>query len=477
MASPRQCSLPVPPAKPPRLHSGVDDSYEAQEAFNAEHAALPGLTRRRTRLAACSSPSASNAGTTTTHSTTTAVAVLPTPSTSSHFSSSSITTTSHCPSPSTTATTTVATRDARDWEGTTLVPWALHLPRGAGAKDIKDLLLDKLHLQRGEVIITMHQPEPFLIRFIDSAHYATARNHERFQGHDIDICLQPWRSLSHTLGLRIFFQVCLYLDGILIHACTPDIVERIIGTRCTLQYINSDLPTDTRHIDLWAWTVNPSEIPKRVWLIFTHQPSNKSSSVTISTSQLDRWQHGVRYEIFLHLGVLEDYTAIACDLDDVINNPSSFNPVRWGYAWRYGVSDGAPSDARAKLPARLPGHRGNTSHESVATTNMTGAASARTTTGDAVMPGRRGARAHVMTDPSVGRAAMRTTMDTNIREEGAKETSSFMATGARMWCTASARARQGVGRLSSRGPVEDCCTIACHPPCLHKANTSCNNST
>lgn len=89
-------------------------------------------------------------------------------------------------------------------------------------------------------------------------------------------------------------------------------------------------------------------------LIFTHQPSDKSSSIAVSTSQLDCWQQGVRYEVVLHLGVLEDHTAAACDLDDAVNNPSNFNSACWGYAGRYGVPSDAPSDAHAKFPTRLP---------------------------------------------------------------------------------------------------------------------------
>ena len=44
-------------------------------------------------------------------------------------------------------------RNSRDWERCALVPWAMHLPRGVGAQDIEDLLMEKLHLSRGEVTV------------------------------------------------------------------------------------------------------------------------------------------------------------------------------------------------------------------------------------------------------------------------------------------------------------------------------------
>ncbi|CAO2043195.1 unnamed protein product [Urochloa humidicola] len=247
-------------------------------------------------------------------------------------------------------------RDARDWEGCSLVPWALHLPPGEGARAIEELLMEKLHLQRGDVSVTVHQPEPYLIRFERSDHCAAAKDRGRFQGHVIDICLHPWRSLTHAMGMRIFYRVRLCLDGIPPHAWTPEIVERIIGRTCALQCINTDLvqPRDTRHIDLWAWTANPSEIPKRVWLFITSRPSDGSSAVFITERPAECWHQGVRFQVFVHMPLVEDYTAAEGRLQEVISNPDAFVPVRRRYDWRYGLVDGAPPEARSTYPARLP---------------------------------------------------------------------------------------------------------------------------
>ncbi|CAO1940312.1 unnamed protein product [Urochloa humidicola] len=249
--------------------------------------------------------------------------------------------------------------DARDWESCTLVPWALHLPRGAGAQEIEDLLLDKLELQCGDITVTVHQPEPYLIRFEHSAHCDEARRRGRFSGRGVEICLRRWQSLTHAFGMRIFFRVRLYLDGIPEHAWTPNIVEHVIGRTCALQCINTDLvqPLDTRHIDLWAWTANPSAIPKKVSLVFTHRPSDRSTARVVVVNeryQPERWQQGVRYVVFIHIGLVEDYTAAASDLQGAVANPGAFAPVRRPYVWRYGLEDGAPADARSRYPARLP---------------------------------------------------------------------------------------------------------------------------
>ncbi|KAG2567434.1 hypothetical protein PVAP13_7NG356124 [Panicum virgatum] len=135
--------------------------------------------------------------------------------------------------------------------------------------------------------------------------------------------------------MHVFYRVRLYLDGIPGHAWTLELVERIVGRRCALQCINSDLvqPLDTRHINL---------------------PSDRSSAVAVLHEQPDRWQQGVRYEIFIHLGVIEDSTAVAQDLQGTVSNPAAFKPVRRGYAWRYGLADGSLADTIAKFSTRLP---------------------------------------------------------------------------------------------------------------------------
>jgi hypothetical protein len=84
------------------------------------------------------------------------------------------------------------------------------------------------------------------------------------------------------MGFRMFYQVHLCLDD---HAWTLAIIERVIGHWCAFQFIITDLvqPADTRHIELWAWTPDPRDIPKKVWLAFTHGPADGSSMVYVDT--------------------------------------------------------------------------------------------------------------------------------------------------------------------------------------------------
>nr|CAB3462527.1 unnamed protein product [Digitaria exilis] len=112
-------------------------------------------------------------------------------------------------------------QDAREWEDCTLVPWAMHLPRGAGGRNIAELLVKELGLQRNQVSVT-------------------------------------------------------------------------------------------------------------------------------------QWHQGARFEVFIHMPQLEDYSAARKYLEDGIDIPVGFAPTTRRYEWRYGVLDGAPQGTRPRFPARLP---------------------------------------------------------------------------------------------------------------------------
>lgn len=171
--------------------------------------------------------------------------------------------------------------------------------------------MDELRLCRGAMTISVHQPEPYLIRFERPEDCAVERAKGRFTRRGIDICVGPWRSLTHAFGMRIFYRVRLCIDGIPTHAWTPEIVERVIGSKCALQYIITDLVQlhDTRHIDLWAWAEDPSTISKVVWLSFTQRSSAAPPTVLVSDEPPTPWVNGARFQVFIHMPTVEDYSA------------------------------------------------------------------------------------------------------------------------------------------------------------------------
>ncbi|XBI72042.1 hypothetical protein VPH35_066089 [Triticum aestivum] len=128
------------------------------------------------------------------------------------------------------------------------------------------------------------------------------------------VFIRPWRPLAHALGAAMPFRARLVLDGVPAYTWTHSIIERVIGRTCALDVMDerSIFMSDTRDIDLWAWTSSPSRIPKVVWLTFTSRAAN---GVTISARQPARCLRGATFRIIIHLLRVEDYTSAPLDME------------------------------------------------------------------------------------------------------------------------------------------------------------------
>ncbi|CAN6339398.1 unnamed protein product [Urochloa humidicola] len=231
--------------------------------------------------------------------------------------------------------------ELRDWEGNTLVTWAMRVPPSTTARNLEDAIIDEFRLRQGDVDVTRHRPEAFLIRFQNRRHCQEVNAKGKFSYRGADVCVRPWRSLTGALGATLFYRVRLVLDGVPRHAWQPDIVERLISRTCALQCIETNLlhPMDTRGIELWAWTADPSRIPKVMWLIFTTDTMEGSlSSVQISEIPPLRWQHGINHPVLIHIWEVHNYSTVTTDphYPGVVIG----EPEKRRLPWFWGVRDG-----------------------------------------------------------------------------------------------------------------------------------------
>ncbi|CAN6356756.1 unnamed protein product [Urochloa humidicola] len=109
-------------------------------------------------------------------------------------------------------------QELKEWEGTALVVTAMSAPPTTGAREILAVVLDEMQLQQGEVTVSRHQPEPFLIKFNNKKLAEKATKMSCLKHHGIIINVRPWRSLAAALGAALFFRVRLCLEGVPIHA-------------------------------------------------------------------------------------------------------------------------------------------------------------------------------------------------------------------------------------------------------------------
>ncbi|CAO2152345.1 unnamed protein product [Urochloa humidicola] len=246
-------------------------------------------------------------------------------------------------------------RELRDWEDNALVTWAMRVPPSTTARNLEDAIVDEFRLRQGDVTVTRHRPEAFLIRFQHRRHCEEVNAKGRFTYCGAEVCICPWRSLAGALGANLFYRVRLVLDGVPRHAWQPDIVERLIGRTCALQCIDTNLlyPTDTRGIVLWAWTADPSKLPKVMWLIFTTGTlEGSSSSVQISEIPPSRWQLGIDHPVLIHIWEIHNYATVKTDP----HNPDVAigEPERRRLPWFCGVKDGDQQHVPAFPPFQHP---------------------------------------------------------------------------------------------------------------------------
>lgn len=219
--------------------------------------------------------------------------------------------------------------ELREWESTAAVTWAMRAPPTVTAKDVERVISDEFSLRAGELAVTLHHPEAFILKFKHRSHCEEAVKQGFAKARGIEVHFIQWRSLKNAAGSALMYRVKLCLDGMPMHLWAPDIAERIISRTCTLETVETDLvhpvdAGDTRVISLWAWTPNPSRIHKRVWVMITRQIRDPQlESVTISERPPEHWQRGVKHPVLFHIEEIHDYMAAVVDL----RNPKSCRPA------------------------------------------------------------------------------------------------------------------------------------------------------
>ena len=114
------------------------------------------------------------------------------------------------------------------------------------------------------------------------------------------------------------------------HAWNENIAKRSVARACVLDYVEEDClssnKADARCLNLWAWTGNPSDIPKIVWLTITGR-----SMVIHDNAPPPPGQCGLTFRVLVHI--------------DLVESPSGQGGrlATRSLPWRHGVVDGERS--------------------------------------------------------------------------------------------------------------------------------------
>jgi hypothetical protein len=141
------------------------------------------------------------------------------------------------------------------------------------------------------------------------------------------------------------YHVRTGLENVPLHAWNIHDVTRILGGSCSLDYIEAKSVRKecTELLWVWAWTENPSLIPKvnRVTL-----PARSPQA----TGSRARGRRGLRLRVLLHLAIVEDFTT-----EDANGNP----PRPYALPFQRGDVDGEGSGSRRRVsPQRSNDRRG-----------------------------------------------------------------------------------------------------------------------
>lgn len=129
---------------------------------------------------------------------------------------------------------------------------------------IKRGLCARLGVLRCDIKALRHRPEDFLIDFTYPHHRDAAVALEWLPIDNLGIRIKPWRALHYGDHCDLRHHVRLCLEGILAHAWNESIAKRAVARACDLDDVEhrSLRREDTRALCLWAWTHNPSDIPR-----------------------------------------------------------------------------------------------------------------------------------------------------------------------------------------------------------------------
>ncbi|CAN6276845.1 unnamed protein product [Urochloa humidicola] len=208
-----------------------------------------------------------------------------------------------------------------------------------GPHHVIDALEEQLHISRYEVRVVKHFPEQYLVFFTDSRAYHRAIDHRGVRNQGRTFNFEPWTERRNAVEKHLEFRVRLRIEGLPPHAWSEEIAGKVIGQNCAIHYVEGPARRQdrTRSYDLWAWSANPSKIPKKVLLTIT-DPDREiptGDDVELYHNPPRGYKGAFDYKLHIHLDVVEDlsFSGGRGGGDGPNRKP------RREFRWNYGVPD------------------------------------------------------------------------------------------------------------------------------------------
>lgn len=202
----------------------------------------------------------------------------------------------------------------------------------------------KIPLASSRVAWISRMPEDFLATF-DFPHHRdlVAALPGRFEQGGLDIHVAKWRLNAHAEAVNAFHHVHLCIENVALNAWNDKVAEQVLGPETLLHYFDTSrvMREDATSFNLWAWSANPSSIPKVVQL--TVGDSQPMGAFAGPSGIIGR--RALRQRVLVHLDRHEDFTPDANG--NVPRRPHYSNRFDWSYR----VVDGEPQPRERSVPS------------------------------------------------------------------------------------------------------------------------------
>uniref|UniRef100_A0ACD5YC19 Uncharacterized protein n=1 Tax=Avena sativa TaxID=4498 RepID=A0ACD5YC19_AVESA len=219
------------------------------------------------------------------------------------------------------------------------VAWIDWLVQGVPNDEVQEAVAVACNALPNDVCVVTHHPEQYLITFIFDYHCDTAIKRSVIPVGRYSLQVLHWRLEAHADHVNMDYHVRVGLDNVQLHGWNLHTVARIIGKAASLDYIEARLvrKESTNLLWAWAWTENPSHIPKVAWVTLPARAPPAGARVP-------RGRRGLRHKVLVHLVRVEDFTT-----KDANGNP----PPPYELPYRIGEVDGeSVARRRAASPRR-----------------------------------------------------------------------------------------------------------------------------
>lgn len=218
-----------------------------------------------------------------------------------------------------------------------VVAWLGGVRPDTSLRTVTRAFCSQFGVRANDIKVAEHYPEDFFITFTHRHHRDAAVAQRDFKYGSIDFRVRQWQLPTHGDHDDFQYHVRLCLEGIPLHAWNESIAKRAVTRSCTLDYVEEQSlrKEDARTLNLWAWTVDPSNIPKVTWLTIVGR-----TALVHEGDAPPAARNGLTFRVIVHLDLMEDPAG------------RGGHAAPRAYSWRLGVVDGesGPRDRHDPTP-------------------------------------------------------------------------------------------------------------------------------